>query len=400
MQINTPYKLTATCAFGLEALVAQELRDLGYDDLTTENGKVTFKGTAEDIAITNLWLRTADRVVIQLAHFKAYDFDTLFDHVHALPWEDWLPVNAFIHIIGRSKNSKLFSIRDCQSLTKKAVIKALQRKHKVKFFEEDGPTYKIEVALKDDWVTLTADTTGASLHKRGYRTDAGVAPLKETLAAALVILSKWDSSRILADPFCGSGTIGIEAALIALNRAPGIKREFSAQHWIGFGPVFEKMRAMARQQEKPAEFKILCSDSFAPVLKKARQNAINAGVEEQVYFQTLECLDFKSRKKYGVIISNLPYGERLKDDLDELYADMREVMSDLETWSYFFLTSERMLTKILQKQANKRRKLYNGKIECHFHQIYGPLPPRKPYFPVAETTDKTTVDKLEPALEE
>jgi putative N6-adenine-specific DNA methylase len=378
---KAPLQLTVACAFGLEALVTDELRNLGIDDVQTSNGKIRFQGGEYELAESLLWLRTADRIGIELARFRAETFDQLFEQTAALPWENWLPPDAIMHITGRSHKSKLFSVRDCQALVKKALIKAMQRRYKRQTFPENGALYKIEVALLNDEVTLTLDATGPSLHKRGYRSEAGEAPLKETLAAALVLLSRWEPSRVLADPCCGSGTIAIEAALIGLNRAPGIQRTFSAESWPESNrALWQNLRREARASEQTGDFRILASDNDPRVLRKARENAKNAGVETHVAIQTLSLSEFRSRKKYGVMITNPPYGERIgqQAELKTLYTELKTLIAAHETWSWFILSADHTLETALERPASKRRKLFNGKIPCQYYQFWGPLPRAHP----------------------
>lgn len=375
------YTLIATCAFGLEALVRQELEDLGLPVSEVRDGRVVFAGDAEAIAQANLWLRTADRVLIELAQFPAETFDQLFDATRALPWAEWLPRDAFMHVTARSHKSKLFSLRDCQKIVKKAMIEAMRQRYAQERFSEDGPRFPVEVALLNDQATLTLDTTGPSLHKRGYRSDAGAAPLKETLAAALVKLSRWEPPRLLADPLCGSGTILIEAALIARNQAPGLQREFQGQAWPWLpAALWQRAREQARKQIQPVDIRLLGSDSDGRVLKKARDNAEAAGVADCIAFQTLPVSQFRSRKRYGVWISNPPYGERLSDrqSLQTLYAELRTVWAELTDWSYFILSADPQLEQALGKRASKRRKLFNGQIPCQYYQYFGPWPERAP----------------------
>ncbi|MBF2055473.1 MAG: class I SAM-dependent RNA methyltransferase [Candidatus Sericytochromatia bacterium] len=375
------YTLIATCAFGLEALVRQELDDLGLPVSEVRDGRVLFEGDAEAIAQANLWLRTADRVLIELARFPAETFDQLFDATRTLPWAEWLPRDAFMHVTARSHKSKLFSLRDCQKIVKKAMIEALRARYNQERFSEDGPRFPVEVALLNDQATLTLDTTGPSLHKRGYRSDAGSAPLKETLAAALVKLSRWEPPRLLADPLCGSGTILIEAALIARNQAPGLQRDFQGQAWPWLpAAIWQRAREQARKQIQPIDIRLLGSDSDGRVLKKARDNAEAAGVADLIAFQTLPVSQFRSRKRYGVWISNPPYGERLSDrqSLQTLYAELRAVWAELPDWSYFMLSGDPQLEQDLGKRASKRRKLFNGQIPCQYYQYFGPWPERAP----------------------
>lgn len=374
------YKLIATATFGLEAVVAQELRDLGYDDLVVENAKVTFEGDEMDIALCNMWLRTADRVLIKMGEFKAESFEELFQGTKAIEWGNIIPQNGKMHVVGKSVKSGLFSVPDCQSIVKKAVVESMKKTYNTDWFEEDGPTYKIEIALLKDIATLTIDTSGAGLHKRGYRELAGEAPLKETLAAALVLLSKWNPSRILADPLCGSGTIAIEAAMIGKNIAPGINRTFASEEWdIIPKKVWEDIREDAKRRINNEEFRILASDINGYILRTAKENAVKAGVEEYIAFQKLNVEEFSSKKKYGCIICNPPYGERLGEakEVENLYKTMGEVFANLDSWSYFILTSHAEFQKLFRKKATKNRKLYNGRIMCYYYEYFGPLPRKR-----------------------
>jgi putative N6-adenine-specific DNA methylase len=371
------FKLTATSTFGLESLVADELTALGFEDLKTENGRVSFNGDARDIALTNIWLRTADRVLINQGEFKALTFDELFDQTSAINWSDFIPENAKMHVTGKSIKSKLFSVPDCQSIVKKAIIENMRKKYNKKWFSEEGPVYKIEISILKDIATLTIDTTGPGLHKRGYREDAGEAPLKETLAAALVILSRWEPSRVLADPFCGSGTIPIEAAMLARNIAPGLQRSFASEDWkILPAKVWKSVREEAKSKVREGDFRILASDADGRVLKKARENAVKAGVSDNIAFQKLDVGEFRSRKKYGCLIANPPYGERIGElpIVREIYTQMGKLYEELGNWSFFTLTSNEEFEKLFGMQANKKRKLYNGNIKCYYYQHFGPLP--------------------------
>lgn len=374
------YTLIATATFGLESIVAQELENLGYDDLEVENGRVTFRGDESDIALCNIWLRTADRVLIKMAEFKTESFEELFQGTKKVNWGEIIPEDGKMHVVGKSVKSKLHSVPDCQSIVKKAVVEKMKEHYNINWFEEDGPVYKIEVAILKDIVTLTIDTTGPGLHKRGYRELAGEAPLKETLAAALVLLSRWEPSRIFADPFCGSGTIVIEAALIGKNIAPGLNRSFVSETWPQIPrDIWEEVREFARKRINKEEFKILASDIDYSVLKTAKENAAKAGVEDYIAFQKLPVQEFSSKKKYGCIICNPPYGERLGElkEVECLYKDMGNVFSKLDTWSLFVLTSHPEFQKLYGKKATKNRKLFNGRIQCYYYQYFGPLPPRK-----------------------
>ncbi|OPY69481.1 MAG: Ribosomal RNA large subunit methyltransferase K [Syntrophorhabdaceae bacterium PtaU1.Bin034] len=377
------YKLIAATTFGIEAIVAEELRSLGYRDLTVENGRVSFEGNARDIAACNIRLRTADRVMIKMAEFKATDFEELFQGTRKVGWEDFIPVHGKMHVVGKSHKSALFSVPDCQSIVKKAIVEAMKRRYRQARFEETGPVYKVEVALLNDTATLTLDTSGPGLHKRGYRVEKGEAPIRETLAAALVKLSRWQPGREFADPFCGSGTIAIEAALIGRNQAPGINRTFVSEDWphIGQGiwkEAREEARSAAAINEVP--FRILASDVDGSVLKIARENAGRAGVSEVVSFQKQEIGEFRSRKKYGCMVCNPPYGERTggqTGDVEKIYRVMGEVYSRLDAWSLFTLTSHPFFEKAFGRKADRKRKLYNGNILCHLYQYFGALPGKK-----------------------
>lgn len=373
--------LIATATFGLEAVVAWELKKLGYTDLQVENGKVTFTADAEAICRTNLWLRSADRVLLKMGEFQAFSFEELFQQTKALPWPDWIPADAVFPVEGKSINSKLYSVPDCQAIVKKAVVEKMKEKYKKAWFEETGARYTIEVAILKDTVTLTIDTSGPGLHKRGYRKLSSEAPLKETLAAAMIQLSYWRPERTLVDPFCGSGTIPIEAALIGLNIAPGLQRSFAAEGWPVLPP---KQWALAREEaqdsrEKDRELRIIGSDHDGEVLSLARYHVKQAGVEEHIHLQKMPVAELKSRKKYGSIICNPPYGERLGEAkmVEALYQQMGSVCKELETWSIYVLTSHQNFEKLFGRRADKKRKLYNGRIQCNYYQFYGPRPPKQ-----------------------
>lgn len=383
-------ELIATATFGLEAIVAKELKALGYTQQQVENGRVLFQADERAICRSNLWLRTADRVLIKMGQFEARTFTELFDRTKALPWHEWLPLDAEFPVEGKSVKSTLFSVPDCQAIVKKAIVEKLKEKYKVNWFEEKGPRYKIEVALLKDVATLTIDTSGAGLHKRGYRKLVSPAPLKETLAAAMIFLSRWQEDRPLIDPFCGSGTIPIEAALIGLNMAPGLKRAFVAEDWPN---IPRKLWQEAREEagellQGDGELAIEGYDWNKEVLGMARDHAKEAGVEKHIHFQQRALADLSTRKKYGYIICNPPYGERLEEKaaVERLYRQMGQVFGKLDTWSVYVLTSQRGFEKLFGRKADKNRKLYNGRIECHYYQFYGPQPPR----PKAEGTITTS----------
>lgn len=374
-------ELIATTTFGLEAIVKEEVRDLGCEITGVENGKVTFKGDLKTIPRANLWLRSAERVLLKMGEFTAADFDELYEKTKALPWSDWLPVNARFPVQGKSVRSELYSVSSCQSITKKAIVDNMRERYHRDWFDEDGPLYQVQVALLKDRVTLTIDTSGEGLHKRGYRELTTGAPLQETLAAAMIKLSRWDEDRILIDPFCGSGTIPIEAAMLGRNIAPGLKRNFASEDWPNIGKsLWEEGREEARDSIK-AELEprlIMGTDKDDEVIGIARYHARKAGVEDIIHFQTKPFAEFSTSRKYGYIITNPPYGERLSDrlEVEELYREMGRKFQELDTWSYYILTSHPNFESIFGKRASKRRKLYNGGIECQYYQYYGPWPPR------------------------
>jgi len=372
-------QLIATSAFGIEAVTARELLKLGYDKQKVENGKVTFEADIQDICRTNIWLRTADRVLIKMGEFKAETFEELFQGTKSLPWEEWLPENAEFPVEGKSIDSKLFSVPDCQAIVKKAVVEKLKQKYRVQWFKEDGPKYKIEVALLKDIATLTIDTSGPGLHKRGYRKLAGEAPLKETLASALILISHWRNDRILIDPFCGTGTIPIEASMIGRNIAPGLNREFVAQTWPNIPENYWKEAKIEARHaiNQDVELRIQGYDINEDAIKLARHNAVLAGVDEDIHFQCMDMRNLRSRYKYGVIICNPPYGERIGEikQIEDLYKDMGRVFKSLDTWSIYVITSHPEFEKLYGKKADKKRKLYNGRILCNYYQYFGPPPP-------------------------
>ena len=373
-------QLIATTTFGLEAVVARELNWLGYTDQQVENGRVTFAGDEAAICRANIWLRSAERILIKVGEFQALTFDELFEGTKALSWDEWLPENAEFPVDGRSVNSKLSSVPDCQAIVKKAIVEKLKLRYKKQWFEEDGPMYRIEVGLLKDIATLTIDTTGAGLHKRGYRTLTTGAPLKETMAAAMLMISRWKPDRVLIDPFCGSGTIPIEAALIAGNIAPGAKRSFTAETWHQApGSLWTKAREEAADKEKKLpDLRIQGSDIDEEAISIARYHATQAGVSQHIHFQRMPVSDISSRYKYGFIICNPPYGERLGEmpEVERLYKDLGKIFKDFDTWSFYVITSHLGFEALIGRKADKKRKLFNGRIQCNYYQFYGPPPPR------------------------
>ncbi|MCM2674432.1 class I SAM-dependent RNA methyltransferase [Shouchella plakortidis] len=366
---------------GLEAIVAREIKDLGYEDIKVENGKVTFTAGIDAIPRANLWLRTSDRVKLLVGEFKAFTFDELFEKTKALPWADLIPANAEFPVIGRSVKSTLFSVPDCQAIVKKAVVESLKKKHNISWFDEDGPFYRIEVALHKDVATLTIDTSGEGLHKRGYRYLHNEAPLKETLAAALIKLTTWNPDRPFADPFCGSGTLPIEAAMIGQNLAPGFNRNFASDEWDWVGnDVWDKARQevedLARYDQK---LDILGSDIDHRSVELAQNNAKEAGFADLITFKQMQVRDFSHKGSYGIIIGNPPYGERIgeRDEVEFMYKQMGEALRKLDTWSVYMLTSNENFEELYGKKASKKRKLYNGNLKTDYYQYFGPRPPRK-----------------------
>ncbi|MBG9590593.1 THUMP domain-containing class I SAM-dependent RNA methyltransferase [Cytobacillus firmus] len=374
------YDLIATTAMGLEALAAKEVRDLGYE-CEVENGRITFKGDEAAIVRSNLWLRTADRVRIKVGEFKATSFDELFEKTKALPWERYMPENAEFPVSGKSVKSKLFSVSDCQAIVKKAIVERMRTKYnKTGWLEENGPLFKIEVALHKDVALLTIDASGSGLHKRGYRSGQGEAPLKETLAAALVMLTNWNPDKPFADPFCGSGTIPIEAALIGQNIAPGFNREFISEGWSWIPEkVWEDARNEAEDlanYDQPLD--ITGADIDHRMVKIAEENAFEAGLGDLINFKQMQVRDFTTAKEYGVIVGNPPYGERLgeKAAVQRMYAEMGSAFAPLDTWSIYVLTSDEEFETHYGRKATKKRKLFNGFIRTDYYQYWGKRPPR------------------------
>ncbi len=373
--------LVAACAFGLEAVAKRELLALGYDNAhIVQPGRIQFHGEWNDVCKTNLWLRTADRVLLQIQQFEAADFDALFETVRAHDWSPWLSAEATFPVTGRSRLSRLTSVPAIQRSVKRAIVESLKREHAVNDLPETGPICKVDVALLNDVATLTIDTTGDSLHKRGYRQLSGPAPIKETLAAALVDLSVWNPGRMLVDPFCGTGTIPIEAALIGLNMAPGLNRQFASSRWPQISPrLWTDAREEARSQIHPdVPLQISGTDIDGAALEMARYHARTAGVEHQIHFQQKPFAELRSKRPFGVIVTNPPYGERMDNqrELLPLYESFPAVLQRLPEWSFFFITNMPRFEQILQKTANRRRKLFNGRIECTYYQYLGPRPPR------------------------
>lgn len=373
--------LIATTTFGLEAVVKRELISLGFDDIKASDGKVEFTGDESTIVKANMWLRCAGRVWIKMGEFKAVTFDELFEKTKALPWGDWIPVDGKFTVVGKSVKSTLFSVSDCQAIVKKAVVEKLKQKYKVDWFDETGAEYKIQVAILKDMVTLAIDTSGSSLHKRGYRADAMTAPLKESLAAAMVQLSYWRKDRILLDPFCGSGTIPIEAALIGRNIAPGLNRKFASEEWERIGPALWKQARIDAYKaiDYDTELKIYGTDIDPEAIEVAKENAIKAGVDDCITFEVKSCEETKLMGDYGVLITNPPYGERLGElkEVENIYRALGRIMAENTTWSTYLITSMEYFEKLFGRKADAKRKLFNGRIKTDYYQFYGPRPPKK-----------------------
>lgn len=373
-------ELIAVSVFGTEAITARELKKLGYFDQKVEDGKITFIGDEAAICRSNIWLRTASRVLIKIGEFKAVTFDELFEQTKALPWAEFIPENAEFPVAGYSIDSKLFSVSDCQAIVKKAIVEKLKQRYKCEWFKEDGPRYKIEIAILKDTVILAIDTSGEGLHKRGYRKLVGGAPIKETLAAAMILISHWNKDRILIDPFCGSGTIPIETALIGKNIAPGLGREFDSEKWpIIPQNLWDDSRDEAYDlMVEDRELRIHGSDIDDEAMSLARYHAKKAGVEDAIHFQRLPVAEISSRYKYGIIICNPPYGERLGEQeyVENLYREMGTVFKKLDSWSYYVITSNMEFEKLFGRKADKKRKLYNGRLLCNYYQYFGPPPPK------------------------
>lgn len=377
------YELIAPCHFGLESVLKKEIYDLGYDIVSVEDGKVTFEGDSEAIVRANINLRTAERVLIKVGQFKAVTFTELFDQTKDLPWEELIPVNGKFWVTKASSiNSKLFSSSDIQSIVKKAIVERLKGKYNVSWFQEDGAPYPLRVNIHKDVVTIGLDTSGDSLHKRGYRPVAGKAPISECLAAALIKLTPWNKDRILIDPFCGSGTFPIEAAMIAANIAPGLNRSFTAEKWENIIKKQEWYDAVTEANDsiiRGIETDIQGYDLDGSVIEVARANAVNAGVDGMIHFQQRGVDKLSHAKKYGFIITNPPYGERLEDKetLPAIYKTFGEQFAKLYSWSAYMITSYEDAVKYFGRKADKNRKIYNGMLKTYFYSFLGPKPPKR-----------------------
>jgi len=372
-------KIVVTSASGIEAVTKRELfKVIGKEDVPAINGRMAFEGTNEDICKCNLLLRTANRVMIVVGEFRAETFDELFENTADIRWEDYLPSDAYFPIEGKSQESKLFAVSACQSIVKKAIIKRLSEKYKTETFPENGDRYKIEISVVKDIVTLTLDTSGAGLHRRGYRGLVGEAPIKETLASALIELSVWNPDRPFADLFCGSGTFPIEACLIALNIPSGRYRDFDFLHWKNLD--FSSFKTIKEEAESKItmdkEVRIQGFDIDEKQISIARHHAELAGIADHIHLQQADMRAFSSRFSHGIIISNPPYGERMlsRNEIEVLYRDYGKIFSSLDDWSAYTLTNVTDFEKLFGRRADKKRKIYNGKIECNYYQMLGAKP--------------------------
>jgi putative N6-adenine-specific DNA methylase len=371
--------LIATTQFGLETVVKRELTALGYEDLKVANGKIEFEATADDIPKVNMWLRCASRVLIKMGEFRALTFDELFERTKALPWEMWITKDGKFTVAGKSVKSTLGSIRACQSITKKAVVERLKSVYQTEWFEESGPQFSIQVSLRKDVATLSIDTSGSGLNKRGYRVQTGQAALRETHAAALVLLSFWDENRRLIDPMCGSGTILIEAAMIARNIAPGLRREFAAEAWPAIGKsAWNRVRKAAQKAVRSdLDLQIFGYDIDENSIQASKQNAKRAGVGKDILFEQLDVKDLWIDSQYGILISNPPYGLKLGElqELNKIYISLNKTFRKKNGWSVYILTADKKFPDYFKRSPpDKVRKLYNGNIEVNYYMYFGERP--------------------------
>lgn len=374
------FRLAASSTFGLEAVVKRELAALGFLGIKASDGKVEFTGGAREIARANLRLRCAGRVWIIMGEYKAVTFDELFEGAKALPWGDIIPEDGKFTVVGKSVKSTLFSVPDCQAIVKKAVVEKLKEKYNCDWFDETGAEYKIQVGLLKDVATLSIDTSGSGLHMRGYRENALDAPLKESIAAAMVSLSYWRKDRLLLDPFCGSGTIPIEAALIARNIAPGLSRKFASEGWDIIGSeIWKDERAAAyRDINYDCQPHIIGSDIDEKAIEIARENAEKAGVDDCITFEARPLEEVTLPEDYGVLITNPPYGERIGElkEVEDMYRTLGRLMRENTTWSTYVITSMEYFENLFGRKADAKRKLFNGRIKTDYYQFFGPRPPK------------------------
>lgn len=377
------FELMAPCHFGLEAVLKKEIYDLGYEITQVEDGRVTFEGDAEAVCRGNIFLRTTERVLLKIGRFRAETFEELFQGILALPWEEYIPEDGKFWVAkATSIKSKLFSSSDIQKIVKKAMVERLKRQYHVDWFSEEGASYPVRISLLKDEVTVAIDTSGESLHKRGYRLLCGRAPLTETLAAALIMLTPWHKDRILVDPFCGSGTFPIEAAMIAANMAPGMKRHFLSETWKNLIP--EKLWQECFQEagemvDRDIKVDIQGYDIDGEITAAARENAKRAGVDHLIHFQQRSVANLRHPKKYGFVITNPPYGERMeeKEALPELYTQLGQAYGGLDSWSMYVISGYEDVERYIGRKADKNRKIYNGMLKTYFYQFLGPRPPKR-----------------------
>ena len=376
-------ELVAPCHFGMEAVLKREILDLGYEISQVEDGRVTFLGDLEAVAYANVFLRTTERILIKVGKIHAETFDELFEGTKALPWEDFIPEDGKFWVAkANSIKSKLFSPSDIQSIMKKAMVERLKTVYHRERFEETGAEYPIRISILKDEVLIGLDTSGVSLHKRGYRQMTAPAPITETLASALILFTPWKKDRILVDPFCGSGTFPIEAAMLAANMAPGMKRHFLAEKWENLIPIrhFQDAKEEAADLvDLSVETDIQGYDIDGEIIKAARANAKMAGVDHLIHFQQRPVSELSHPKKYGFVITNPPYGERLeeKKNLPALYKEMGDAFRRLDSWSEYVITAYEDAEKYIGRKADKYRKIYNGMMKTYFYQFLGPRPPKR-----------------------
>lgn len=381
--MKAKYELVAPCHFGLEAVCKREISDLGYEIVKVEDGKVTFRGDESAIVRANIFLRTAQRIILKVGEFSAVTFEELFQGIRQIPWEAYLPQDARFWVTkATSVKSTLFSTSDIQSIAKKAMVERMKEHYHVNWFEEDGADYPVRISFYKDVAVVGLDTSGESLHKRGYRKMVSKAPIEETLAAGLIKLTPWKKDRILVDPFCGSGTFPIEAAMIGANIAPGMQREFQAQQWENLFPDRIWKQGFSEAEDlvdREVQMDIQGYDIDPLIVKAARENAKRAGVDHLIHFQQRPVHQLRHPKKYGFVITNPPYGERLeeKEDMPALYREIGEAFSHLDCWSEYVISAYEDAEKYIGKKAAKNRKIYNGMMKTYFYQFPGPKPPRK-----------------------
>lgn len=373
-------KLAAVCAFGIEAIVKRELNNLGYENTLTDNGWIYFDGEIEDIPKTNINLRSADRIMLVMGQFEALTYEELFDKTYELPWEEWITEDGLFTVKGKSVKSTLFSVSDCQSIVKKAIVEKLKKKYNTEWFKETGAEFTIQISIHKNIATITIDTTGSreGLFKRGYRENSIKAPLKETLAAALIQLSYWNKDRILLDPMCGSGTIPIEAALIGRNIAPGIERTYASEKWPKIPiDLWKKTRIEARRKiDFNSEIKIYASDISKKAISIAEENAYKAGVDDCIEFKVQDIKNIELPGEYGILITNPPYGERIgkKEEIQKIHKAIGSIFGKNKTWSNYIITSDTNFERLYGKKADRKRKLFNGDVKVNYYQYYGERP--------------------------